>query len=159
MLDTFFIGAIIGIGGTLAMDVWAVVLWMVFGQGAPNWAPVGRWAGHLGNGRIFHNNIADAAPVSGEQAIGWIVHYGVGIAYGMVLAIVMGSAWLAAPTFLPAFVWGILTVSAGWFLLQPGLGLGWAASKTPNPTRVRAMNLVAHTIFALGMWGAALAMA
>lgn len=159
MLDTIFIGTLIGIGGTVAMDIWAVVLWKVFGQGAPNWAPVGRWTGHLGSGVVFHQDIGRASKVPAEQALGWVVHYAVGIVYGIVLAIVMGSEWLAAPTFLPAFVWGILTVSAGWFLLQPGLGLGWAASKTPNPMKVRAMNLVAHTIFALGMWVSALALA
>lgn len=158
MLDTILIGALIGVGGTVAMDVWAVILWKFFGQGAPNWAPVGRWTWHLKDGTVFHRSIGDAAPYAHEQALGWIVHYAVGILYGIALALFMGETWLAAPTFLPAFVWGIVTVAAGWFLLQPGLGLGWAASKTPNPAKVRAMNLVAHTIFALGMWGTALAL-
>lgn len=157
MLDTILIGALIGIGGTVAMDIWAIILWKLFGQGAPNWAPVGRWTWHLRSGTVFHDDIGTAAPHANEQALGWIVHYAVGIVYGIALALFMGEAWLAAPTFLPAFVWGIVTVAAGWFLLQPGLGLGWAASKTANPARVRVMNLVAHTVFALGMWGTALA--
>lgn len=159
MLGTILIGALIGIGGTAAMDVWSIVLWKVFGQGAPDWAPVGRWTWHLQGGTVFHRRIGDAAPYAHEQALGWFVHYAVGILYGVALALVMGAAWLAAPTFLPALVWGIVTVAAGWFLLQPGLGLGWAASKTPNPIEVRVMNLVAHVIFALGMWGTALALA
>ena len=158
MLGTILIGALIGIGGTVAMDVWAVILWKLFGQGAPNWAPVGRWTWHLKDGTVFHRSIGDAAPYAHEQALGWIVHYAVGILYGIALALFMGETWLASPTFLPAFVWGIVTVAAGWFLLQPGLGLGWAASNTPNPMKVRAMNLVAHTIFALGMRGTALAL-
>ncbi|MCB1445912.1 MAG: DUF2938 domain-containing protein [Rhizobiaceae bacterium] len=159
MLGTILIGALIGIGGTAAMDVWSIVLWKVFGQGAPDWAPVGRWTWHLQGGTVFHRRIGDAAPYAHEQALGWFVHYAVGILYGVALALVMGAAWLAAPTFLPALVWGIVTVAAGWFLLQPGLGLGWVASKTPNPIEVRVMNLVAHVIFALGMWGTALALA
>lgn len=157
MLNIIFIGALIGIGGTVAMDIWAVVLWKLFRQGAPNWGPVGRWTWHLGGGTIFHDSIGDAAPHANEQALGWLFHYAVGIVYGIALALYMGEAWLAAPTFLPAFVWGIVTVAAGWFLLQPGLGLGWAASKTPNPTKVRALNLIGHAIFAIGMWGTALA--
>ena len=83
----------------------------------------------------------------------------IGIIYGIVFAILAGPAWLAAPTFLPAWIFAILTVAAGWFLFQPGLGLGWAASKTPNPSKVRALNLVAHTVFGIGMWGTALALA
>ncbi len=54
-------------------------------------------------------------------------------------------------------MWGIVTVGAGWFLLQPSLGIGWAASKMPNPNKERVMNLLGHTMFALGMWGTALA--
>lgn len=158
MLHTILAGALIGIGGTVAMDIWAVILWKVFGQGAPNWGPVGRWTWHLKTGTVFHDNIGSAEPYAHEQALGWAFHYFVGIVYGIVLAVFMGATWLAAPTFLPAFVWGIVTVAAGWFLLQPGLGIGWAASKTPNPNMVRVLNLIGHTVFALGMWGTALAL-
>lgn len=68
----------------------------------------------------------------------------------------VGPGWFAEPTFLPAWIWAIVTVAAGWFLLQPGLGIGWAASKTPNPTKVRVLNLAAHTVFGLGLWLTAL---
>ena len=39
----------------------------------------------------------------------------------------------AAPTFLPALLVGIGTVAAPFFILQPGMGAGIAASRTPNP--------------------------
>jgi hypothetical protein len=156
MFQTIFIGGLIGIGGTIAMDLWAIVLWKVFGQPAPNWKPVGRWTWHLRNGTVFHDDIVKAASYANESALGWAFHYFVGIVYGIILALFMGPAWLAAPTFLPFFVWGMLTIAGGWFLLQPGLGFGWAASKTPNPMKVRALNVIAHTIFAIGMWATAL---
>ena len=149
-------GVAIGIGATVLMDVWAIVLWKVFRQGRPNWAPVGRWFWHLKNGTVFHDDISKAEPYSGELALGWIGHYAVGILYGVILALVMGAGWFAAPTFLPAWILGIVTVGAGWFLLQPGLGIGVAASKLPNANTVRALNLIAHTIFALGLYGTAL---
>jgi len=159
MFDLIFRGVIIGTGATILMDIWAVILWKVFGQGAPNGAMVGRWCWHLPSGKVFHDDIGDAAPYAQEQALGWLFHYAVGILYGVILALFMGPGWLAAPTFLPALIWGIVTVAGGWFLLQPGLGVGWAASKTPNPTRSRIMNLLAHTVFALGLWGTALLIA
>ncbi|MGX5720025.1 DUF2938 domain-containing protein [Shinella zoogloeoides] len=149
-------GVAIGVGATVLMDAWAVVLWKVFRQGRPNWAPVGRWFWHLKNGTVFHDDIGKAEPYAGELALGWIGHYAVGILYGVILALVMGAGWFAAPTFLPAWILGIVTVGAGWFLLQPGLGIGVAASKLPNANTVRALNLVAHTVFALGLYGAAL---
>lgn len=157
MMDLIWRGTLIGIGATLAMDLWAVILTTVFRQPRANWAPVGRWFYHLTSGRVFHYSIADAQPHERELALGWIAHYAVGIAYGIILAVLVGPAWFANPTLLPAFIWGILTVAAGWFLLQPGLGLGWAAAKTPNPNKVRALNLAAHTVFGLGLWLTALA--
>ncbi|TIN71069.1 MAG: DUF2938 domain-containing protein, partial [Mesorhizobium sp.] len=95
-------------------------------------------------------------PYVHEKALGWAFHYFVGIVYGIILVVLAGAGWLAAPTFLPAFILGIVTVGAGWFLLAPGMGAGWAASKRPNPMQIRALNLVSHTVFALGLWGTAL---
>lgn len=156
MFDLIFPGVIIGVGATVAMDLWAIILNKFFAQPKANWAPVGRWFYHLKNGKVFHETIAEAAPYRHEMALGWISHYAVGILYGLLLVLIMGPAWLSEPTVLPAWIWGIVTVAAGWFLLQPGLGIGWAASKTPNPTKARAMNLIAHTVFGLGLWLTAL---
>ncbi len=125
-------------------------------QRRPNWGLVGRWFWHLRHGQIFHDNISDAKPYKHEVALGWIGHYAVGILYGVIFAIYGGAEWFSDPVFLPVWIFGILTVSAGWFLLQPGLGIGWAASKLPNAGNVRLLNLIAHTFFALGMYGTAL---
>ncbi|UJW74241.1 DUF2938 domain-containing protein [Rhizobium sp. SL42] len=156
MFELIWRGVIIGAGATALMDIWAIVLSRVFGQPKANWAPVGRWFWHLKNGTVFHDSIANAEPYKHELALGWISHYAVGILYGILLAVLVGPDWFADPTFLPAWILGIVTVGAGWFLLQPGLGIGWAASKTPNPAKVRSLNLVAHTVFAIGLWGTAI---
>ncbi|MGD9476683.1 DUF2938 domain-containing protein [Shinella sp. G-2] len=155
-MDVLAKGVVIGIGATVLMDLWAILLWKAFGQSRPNWAPVGRWFYHLKNGIVFHDDIGKAEPYGQERALGWIGHYAVGIVYGVILALIVGPAWFAAPTFLPAWILGIVTVGAGWFLLQPGLGIGIAASKTPAPGKVRVLNLVSHTVFALGLYGTAL---
>jgi len=156
MADILLAGILMGVVATLAMDLWALVLNRFAGQPLPNWAMPGRWLMHVARGEVFHDAIADVAPVERELQIGWVFHYAVGIIYGVVLAVIMGPAWLAAPTFLPAWVFAILTVGFGWFLLQPGMGLGWAASKTPRPWVVRGMNLLAHTVFGIGLWIGAL---
>ena len=144
------IGVIMGLSGTVAMDIWAMFLRGVFKQPLPNWGAVGRWAAHLPT--LFHADIGAVPAAKHETAIGWAVHYGVGIIYGVIFAVWAGPTWLVQPDFLPLWTFGLVTIAAGWFLLHPGLGLGWALSKTPNPTKGRVMGLVAHTVFALGMW-------
>lgn len=149
-------GILIGIGANLLFDLWGLLLARLPGMSRPNWAPVGRWFWHLREGRVFHDDIAKAAPHARENALGWIAHYAVAILYGVVFALIMGPGWFANPTFLPAWIFAIVTVAAGWFLLQPGLGLGWAASKAPNPAKVRVLNLAAHTVFGIGLYVTAL---
>ena len=144
-------GVVMGVLGTLAMDVWAWVLGLM-GQPKPNWAMPGRWLGHVFRGTLFHDDIGAAEPVAGELGLGWALHYGVGVLYGVVFVLLAGPGWVEDPSFLPLWAFSLLTIAAGWFLLQPGMGLGWAASRTPSPWKVRAMGLVAHTVFAVGMW-------
>ncbi len=145
-------GAAVGVGATVLMDVWQQVFGRMPGQSLPNWRPVGRWFWNLKTGIVFHDAIATAPDSPDDRAIGWAAHYAVGILYGIAFALIVGPGWFADPRFLPAWIFAIVTVAAGWFLLQPGMGLGWAASRTPNPTRVRAISLLNHTVFGLGLW-------
>ena len=156
MFDIVLPAVLIGIGATALMDVWAIVLNRGFGIPAPNWGLVGRWFCHLTTGKVFHDDIGKAAPYSNERAVGWIAHYVIGIIYAAALIVWQGASWLAAPTFLPAWIVGMVTVGAGWFLLQPGMGAGWAASKRPNAMQIRMLNLLTHTVFAAGLYGTAL---
>lgn len=148
-------GVLMGLGGTAAMDLWALVLKRLFGQPMANWARVGRWVAHLRE-RVFHEDFDRVAPVEGELALGWAFHYAVGVVYGVVFAVLAGRDWIAEPTFVPVWIFGIVTIAAGWFLLQPATGAGWAASRTPSPARTRVLGLLGHTVFAVGMWGVAL---
>ena len=157
MFDILLRSVAVGVGGTILMDLWAILLSFLLGQKRPNWAPVGRWFWHLARRKSLSRRYRQGRhPMTHELALGWIGHYVVGILYGILLVAVAGAAWLAAPTFLPAWIVGIVTVAAGWFLLQPGLGIGWAASKLPNANQVRLLNLVSHTVFAAGMYWTAL---
>jgi DUF2938 family protein len=149
-------GILMGLGATILIDLWALALNRATGLPQPNWAMVGRWAAHLPRGRVFHDAIGEVPPVGDELRIGWAFHYAVGIAYGVIFVLIVGADWLAAPTLLPAWIFAVLTIAAGWFLLHPGMGLGWAASKTPNPWKARGLGLVSHSIFGIGLWVVAL---
>jgi hypothetical protein len=64
--------------------------------------------------------------------------------------------WLARPTVLPALLYGIATVVFPFFIMQPSLGLGIAASRTPNPPQARLKSLVTHIVFGVGLYVCAL---
>ena len=159
MSDLILRSLIMGCVATAAMDVWAMILKWSVGLPPANWTLIGRWFAHVPKGRIFHEDIGQAESVPFETAIGWFAHYAIGVLYAGILLVLVGPDWMAAPTPLPALIIGWVTVGAGWFLLQPGMGAGWAASKRANKWQIRFLNIVAHTIFAGGLFGAALALA
>ena len=150
--STLFIGA----GATLATDLWAIARRRLLDVPAPDWGLVGRWLGHMARGRFRHQRIAAAEPVRGERVIGWAAHYLVGVTFAGVLLAICGLAWARQPTLVPALVLGIATVAAPFLLMQPGMGAGIAASRTPRPNAARLQSLATHTVFGLGLYAAGL---
>lgn len=149
---------LIGAGATVAMDAWAAVLRRL-GVPSLNFALLGRWIGHIPEGRWLHESIARAAPVRGELLLGWGAHYSIGIAFAVLLLAVHGLSWARSPTLAPALLIGIVTVVAPLFILQPALGAGIASLKTPTPVFNCVKSLVTHTVFGVGLYLAARATA
>lgn len=141
-----------GTGATAATDLWAGVRKRLLGTPLPNYGLVGRWFAHMGHGRFRHAAIAAAAPVRGERLLGWIVHYLTGMAFAAVLLGSWGLQWLDQPRPGPALIVGLGSVAAPFLLMQPGMGAGIAASRTPRPAAARLQSLVTHTVFGLGLY-------
>ena len=146
---------LIGVGATALLDVWTILRTRVFGVRAPDYGLVGRWLAHLRHGRFRHAAIAAATPARGEKAIGWVAHYVTGAGFAALVPLFLGPAWLLAPTLAPALVIGVATVAVPFLLMQPAMGLGVAASRTPRPAAARAQSIVTHAVFGAGLWVAA----
>ena len=160
MLSSYVIGhiALVGIGATAVMDAWLVLLSRL-GVPTTSFALVGRWVGHLSRGRFAHAAISKAEPVEFELGLGWLTHYLIGIVFAGLLVAVQGTAWLEQPTFVPALVLGVVTVAAPWFVMQPAMGSGFLASKTPAPLTNCLRNLANHAVFGTGLYLAAAVLA
>jgi hypothetical protein len=142
----------IGAGATAVMDLWGVARSRLFGGRALDYGLVGRWIAYLASGRFRHDPIAASPPVPGERLIGWTAHYAIGIAFAAVLLAIWGLDWTRQPTIGPALMVGIGTVAAPFLVMQPGMGAGIAASRTPRPGAARLQSLVTHTVFGLGLY-------
>src|SRR5688500_3660417 len=92
----------IGVGATIVMDLWALLLRRGFGVASLASALLGRWIGHLGRGRFTHESIARAEVVPHERVIGWTAHYTIGVAFAALLPGICGLEWLNRPTLMPA---------------------------------------------------------
>jgi hypothetical protein len=146
----------IGIGATLVMDLWALLLKRL-GIPSLNFAFLGRWLGHLPEGRFVHESIARATPVRGERLLGWVAHYSIGITFAALLLATFGLKWAHSPSLFPALGIGLVTVAAPLLVLQPALGLGIASSKTATPVFNALKSVVTHAVYGLGLYLTALA--
>ena len=145
---------LIGAGATAVMDLWAIARKQLLGIPPLNYGLVGRWLAYLARGRFRHDPIAATPAVRGERLIGWSAHYLIGIAFAAILLAVWGLDWARQPTIGPALIVGIGSVAAPFLVMQPGMGAGVAASRTPRPAAARLQSLVTHGIFGLGLYAA-----
>jgi hypothetical protein len=155
-MNTLIFTLVMGVGATLLSDLWGFARKPLLGVPAPDYAFVGRWIGHMPRGIFRHAGIARAPAVHGERALGWLVHYAVGIAFATLLVAIGGFAWMQAPTPGLALAIGIATVAAPFCVMQPAMGAGFAASRTPKPNAARMQSLLMHTLFGLGLYFSAL---
>jgi hypothetical protein len=124
--------ALIGIGATAVMDVWLALLQRL-GIRTSSFALVGRWLGHFLRGQFAHADIARAKPVAASS-------------HGA------GSPTMRPGSHSPPCSWssmarrghrshgccppspsGFGTVLVPLCVMQPAMGAGFMASKTPSP--------------------------
>lgn len=151
LIEVLLIG-LVGVVATLFTDLWSIARRALLGVALPDYGLVGRWIAHMRHGRFHHQAIAKAPPVQGERILGWTAHYMIGIVFAALLVAATGPDWLQTPVLLPALAVGMATVAAPFFVMQPGMGAGIAASRTPRPSTARLQSLLTHAMFGIGLY-------
>lgn len=151
-MDGWLEGGLIGVIATIVMDLWALVVKHVLHLPATNWALVGRWFGHMPSGKFVHRPIGTTAAVHGEFAFGWAAHYAIGIAYGVAYVLVAGSFSTGFPPLVDALLFSLALLIFPWLVMQPALGAGWFANRTPRPAVARLVSISMHTAFGIGIY-------
>ena len=151
----FLAAAAVGLGATLFMDLWALLIKHAFGVPLANYCLVGRWLSHMREGKFMHVSIAAASQKRAECSVGWIAHYVTGTVYAFILIAFVSTSWLVRPSLLPALLFGVGSVIVPFLVMQPLFGLGVAASRAPNPTQARLRSVMAHAVFGVGLYACA----
>jgi hypothetical protein len=141
-----------GLGATLTLDLWSLFLKRVFKITPSNFCLVGRWLRYMPEGIFKHSNIAAVPGKSGECMLGWVAHYLIGVTFAMLFVVFVGADWLKHPTLIPAITFGVFTVVAPFFIMQPAFGFGIAAAKASNSTSARVRSLINHFAFGFGLY-------
>ncbi len=67
LAETTLRALLVGMGGTLVLDVYARIAQRFLGMPATNWRMVGRWIGHIADGEFVQPKLAEARAVRGER--------------------------------------------------------------------------------------------
>ncbi len=146
-------GVSVGILATITMDIWSLFAKHVLRWPTADWAMAGRWFGHMARGVFAHESIHAAEPIAHERIVGWIGHYVTGIGYGIAYIAIVRLVLETDPTFVSALTFGVVTLVAPWLIMQPSMGAGAFASRTPQPGRIRTVNVSVHVIFGVALYG------
>lgn len=141
---------IVGVVATVLMDLWGVLRKPLFGIPAAEYRLVGRWLSHLARGRFQHESIAKSPAAKGEVLTGWVGHYLLGVAFAAAFLLIVGTAGVRSPA--PALIFGLVTVLVPFLVMQPAMGMGVAASRTPRPRAARIQSLITHLVFGAGLY-------
>ena len=140
------------------MDAWLVLLSRL-GVPTASFAMVGRWVGNMRRGQFAHVAITKAPLVRNELALGLadpLCHrHRLRGAPGR-----HAGRRLARAADVPARPGvGVATVAAPWFVMQPAMGAGFLATKTPTPLKNCLRSLANHAVFGAGLYLAAAGLA
>lgn len=147
-----FRGVLIGLLATLRLDVLTVgaVKLHLIAPLPPNL--VGRWFASVAQARPFHADIARSAPVGGELAIAFPVHYAIGVTLALLYLLTTSQLGLSPRELAPAMAFGLATSLLPWLLMFPSMGYGFFGAHGPAGTRLFPSSLLTHAFYGVGLW-------
>ncbi|WP_333715581.1 DUF2938 family protein [Pantoea eucrina] len=114
------------------MDIWSLCQQSLFKVLSLQYALVDRFFWGLLRGKVRHNPMFTTPPIQGEGLAGWAIHYLTGIAFAFIPVVLTGAGWYHEPEVFTAVFTAFLTLLAPFMILQPALGFGLAAVRTPD---------------------------
>ena len=145
-------GLLLGLGASLIMDGWAILRRGLTGAPILDYGWITRWIAGLPAGRLSLSPVQEPSLSALDRIMGWLLHYMIGAGFAVAFLMIIGTQWLTSPTLTPALVFGGVTALAPFLILQPALGRGVFASRTPSPRSARIQTILTHLVFGLGLY-------
>jgi hypothetical protein len=111
---------------------------------------LGRWIGHMAQGRFTHEDITKAVPVAHEATIAVTAHYAIGLILGAGYALLLRVPQPRQSTLTRAAAYGAATTVFPWFWMFPARGQGVMGLRDGD-LRVPAFALGTHVAYGLGI--------
>ena len=101
-------------------------------------------------GKIHHEDILLSPPVPGEQRLGLVAHYAIGIGLALVFVTLLNATGIV-PSLWVGLGYGTVSVILPWFLYFPAIGAGrMGRAVSPGMEMARA-SFLTHALYGLGL--------
>lgn len=152
-MDVLFFCLFVGVGSTVILDVFVLLVEKYLKIPGTDWGVVGRWLLGLSHGQLVLKSESTSSTTSFEKLLGWGFHYFVGVSYAALIIIIYGVGFIENPTIVPALIVGLfISTLAGLMILMPGLGLGFMGRLVEGWVAMFAYLFIAHAIFSFGQY-------
>lgn len=111
---------------------------------------LGRWIGHMPEGRFTHDHIETAGPVPHEAAVGVAAHYLIGPTLGIGYGLVVRLARRPGSSLPLGIAYGIVTTALPWFIVYPSYGWGPIGLRGGG-RKLAAYALLNHVAYGVGL--------
>jgi hypothetical protein len=111
---------------------------------------LGRWIGHMFQGRFKHHDIATDVPRAHQAAIGTVGHYALGVTLGAAYALLLRVPRPRPSSLGRATAYGVATTALPWFWMFPARGRGIMRFRHQHP-RVPTFALCTHVAYGVGL--------
>ena len=145
-------GLISGIIATIIFDIFQHSLSFAYGIDKPKWNLIGRYFLGYKKGIYKRYLIAEDEEEEKELIWGYLIHYIIGVIYG-VFYVSLNELMFDYPSILLAYFIGFSSVLGAWCYLMPyAFNLGFFASRSENRFEVMTQSLINHFIFGTGLF-------
>ena len=151
-LTSILAGVLMGIAGTVTMDVLGSLSRKAGLSVGAKGQWVGRWYIGIARGQFVHSDIAASPARAGEMRAAFVGHYIIGIT--LAVFYVVGASVMGVPpsSFVATVGYGLATCVFPWFVVFPALGLGAFGRKGPSELKLFISSLLSHFFYGLGLW-------
>ena len=145
-------GIISGVIATFIFDIFQHSLNYAHGVDKPKWKLIGRYFLGYKKGIFIRVSITEDEEEKNELIWGYLIHYLIGIIYG-IFYVSLNGLILHYPSILLAYLIGFVSVLGAWCYLMPfAFNLGFFASKSEKRFKIMSQNLIDHFVFGTGLF-------
>ena len=151
-MDSILAGVIVGVTGTVTMDILATISRKLDLSAGAKGEWVGRWYLGIARGHFVHSNIAISPKQSGEVRVALVGHYVIGITLAVLYVLGVRAVGLSPSSFFSAVGYGLATCIFPWFMMFPAMGFGLFGRNGTPEFRLFTTSLMNHFFYGLGLW-------